>query len=116
MGYPTLSIPCIRIDECVGKTVKAVVNDEWHCSVILFTDGTIAGFDTPDDETLNDMYEVPWRDIGVQKLVDKGFVSQEKVDAYHAELHTYQHTVKQQHEAAERAEFERLRKKFEGTS
>jgi len=117
----TQQIECIDIDEAAGKTVKAIVQNCYDdCLLIVFTDGSLihlyASVGIVDDDPTIDDYSffVPgdFRWEVLQEAI--GDLYPEIVAKRKEEAERRLAEVKKNIEAEERAQFERLRKKFEG--
>jgi len=97
--------------EAIGKTIDRIV-DVYSQAVIRFTDGTHLVIETDHEEASVYMgRDFRWSEWARHDLVKLGVCTAEEFDAKKREARAAEDA---RDAAAERAEFERLRQKFEG--
>ena len=108
MKFP---VQTISEDEAIGKTIERIVAS-YEQTAIRFTDGTYLVIETDhEDASVCVGRYFRWSDWTRHDLVKIGVCTGEEFDAKMREEHA---ASELKAAAAEHAEFERLRKKFEG--
>ena len=105
----------IKLTQALGKTLESVAFS-FDCAqaVLVFTDGTFSTIgrwldDDPGDERIMED-SLNWDDFGDAQLIRVGVSTQDELNNIRA---IQQAQFKQEYEVRDKAEFERLKKKFE---
>lgn len=105
------NVKTIHKSEAIGKTIDSIV-DVYNQAAIRFTDGTYLVVDTDhEDASIYMGCSFRWSEWCRYALVELGICTGEEFDAKMREEHA---ASELKAAAAEHAEFERLRKKFDG--
>ncbi len=105
------NVHTISEDEAIGKTIERIT-DVYNQAAIRFTDGTYLVIETDHEDAPIYMGRAfRWSEWHRHDLVEIGVCTGEEFDAKMREEHA---ASELKAAAAEHAEFERLRKKFEG--
>ena len=116
MSRPEIKIPCIRLCDAAGKTIRTVI-ETWDYTVVAFTDGEVACLQSDSGDSgaeIRDVMDFPVDRLGRLELIDTGLVTVQQFADYDAALKEWNANEAARKEADERAEFERLQKKFGG--
>lgn len=108
----------IRLEEAIGKTIKDFgENLGWESIVITFTDDTFIYLQTEADWRNNskniEQSEYRISDFSHREAIRLGIVTQEEIEA--DQKRRQAQLVKQQEES-ERAQYERLKKKYDAAN
>lgn len=109
----------VKLTETLGKTLESVAFSGTNGqAVLVFTNGTFTTLGVKVDEYTNEQGGeqvvedlLDWSNFWGAELIKVGVVTKEELQGLHDH---WQKENRQQYEAGEKAEFERLKKKFEG--
>ena len=111
----------VNLDDCEGKTIKAVITATWGESMVLaFTDGTKAMLEAVGDNDADATIQDVLKNIDVDSVF--GAFSEddllqafdtETIEQWKARKADYRKQVEQENLLRDRAEYERLKAKFE---